>query len=159
MARPRSMPMEIYALNILALFDYFETHRLSVQSDPNITKERIQTAVSNQLNLQPLVRFSYPNDFDILKNGKPRWSNRVSDAINLLVQVECLTRYKVSGPSDTVYRFHMTDKGRSVTLQYTVNSTFDGITNGGSNNETKPWDIPIELIGPRRYERYQKLRR
>ena len=159
MARLRSMPIEIYALNILALFDYFETHRLSVQSDPNLTKERIQAAVSNQFNLQPLVRFTYPNDFDTLKNGKSRWANKVSDAINLLVQVGCLVRSRISDLSKPGYRFHMTEKGQSITLQYTVNSTFDGIINGGSNNIAKPWDIPIELLGQRRYERYQKLRR
>jgi len=151
--------MEIYALNILALFDYFETHRLSVQSDPNITKERIQAAVSNQFSLQPLVKFSYPDDFDILTNGNPKWNNHVSDAIDQLVEYECLIKDIINDEPQREYQFHMTSKGRSVIIRYTVNSTFDGITNNATGNRTDPWDIPIELIGQHRYEQYQELRR
>lgn len=148
------IPVEMYSVHVLGLVDYFETTRLSVQSDPNITLSRICIGVQNLFRTQESIRFMFPKEFATTTDGEPRWKTSVADVLNSLVETHCITRTMTGSE----YTFTLSDVGRRFAREYRINLTFDGVASMTSTDTLSLWDIPQELVGMRAFESYQNLR-
>ena len=148
------IPIEMYSVHILGLIDYFETTRLSVQSDPNITKDRICTGVQNLFRTQESIRFTFPKEFETANDGEPRWKNSVTITLDHLTETHCITT-DMSGYNQT---FALSNLGRRFSREYRISLTFDGLASMTSVGTLDLWDIPRELVDIREYERYQDMK-
>ncbi len=148
------IPIEMYAVHILGLIDYFETTRLSVQSDPNITLNRICVGVQNLFRTQESIRFTFPKEFEAMNNGEPQWKNSVTVVLDHLTETNCVSKRMLEHEAT----FSLTDLGRRFSQEYRINLTFDGVASMTSVDTLNLWDIPRELVSVQEYERYQNMK-